>query len=378
MTIPLLRPHFDDDEIKEVKKVLDSGWVSQGPKVKEFEQNAAEYLGTDHAIAVSNCTTALHLSLLTAGVRQGDEVLVADFTFPATGHSVLYCGAQPVFVDVDPGTYNIDPERIVEKTTDRTKAIIPVHTFGQTADMDPIMGIAREHGLKVIEDAACAFGSRYDGRMAGTIGDMGCYSFHARKGITTGEGGMVVTNDEKVAERIRYLSVFGMRSAWSREGGDLVIIPEFHDVGYNYKMSDITAAIGVAQLRKIDMIIERKRLLAERYDHALQEIEGISPPVVDKKSFHIYQSYVALVDAGIDRNELIVKLKNKGIQCQIGTYSSHIQPVYEQKSVECPVSLDIFNRTIALPMYFGLDFDQVDEVVNGIRDTIHSLREGMI
>ena len=378
MTIPLLRPHFDDDEIEEVKKVLDSGWVSQGPKVKEFEQNAAEFLNIDHAIAVTNCTAALHLSLLAAGVGPGDEVLVADFTFPATGHSVLYCGAHPVFVDVDPGTYNIDPEMIVEKITDRTKAIIPVHTFGQTTDMDPIMEIARENGLKVVEDAACAFGGRYDGRMAGTIGDTGCFSFHARKGITTGEGGMVVTNDAELAERIRYLSVFGMRSAWSREGRDGFVIPEFHDVGYNYKMSDITAAIGVAQLRKIDMIIERKRLLAERYDRALQEIEGISPPVVGERSFHIYQSYVAIVDMNIDRNELILGLKNRGIQCQIGTYSSNIQPVYERKSVECPVSLDIFNRTIALPMYFGLEFDQVDEVVSGIRDTIHSLREGMI
>ena len=232
------------------------------------------------------------------------------------------------------------------------------------------MEIAEKHDLRVIEDAACAFGARNGGRMAGTIGDIGCYSFHARKGITTGEGGMVVTDDRKMAERIRYLSVFGMRSAWSREGGDEFIIPEFHDVGYNYKMSDITAAIGVAQLRRIDRIIEKKQLLAERYNRNLERIERIVPPTVDKKNFHIYQSYVALVAEGIERNALIVKLRDHGIQCQIGTYASHVQPVYGRETGECPTSLDIFRRAIALPMYFGLEPEQVDHVTKILQNSL--------
>ena len=257
--IPLLRPYFDSEELEEIQKVLDSGWVSQGPKVKEFEDRIAEYLGIKYAIAVTNCTSALHLALLGIGVKEGDEVLVADYTFPATGHAVLYCRAKPIFVDINSQTYNIDSALIEDKITDKTKAIIPVHTFGQPAEIDEIIELAEDHNLKVIEDAACALGAKYKDKYAGTLGDMGCFSFHARKGITTGEGGMVVTDNKNIAEKIRNLSVFGMTSAWDREKSTEFIIPEFTELGYNYKMSDITAAIGVAQLKKLDKIVERKR-----------------------------------------------------------------------------------------------------------------------
>ena len=353
LKIPLLRPYFDSEEIEEIQKVLDSGWVTQGPKVKEFEDKIAEYLGVKYAIAVTNCTSALHLSLLSIGIKEGDEVLVADYTFPATGHSVLYCGAKPIFIDVDIKTYNMNPDLIEEKITERTKAIIPVHTFGQPAEMDEIMEIAEEHNLNVIEDAACALGAKYENRYAGTIGDTGCFSFHARKGITTGEGGMVATDNKKLAEKIRNLSVFGMTSAWNREISDKFIIPEFTEVGYNYKMSDITAAVGVAQLRKLDRIIERKRALARHWDEKLQEIEFIEAPYVSENVKHIYQSYVALVDKRVDRNKIIETLMKKGIQTQIGTYASHIQPVYNSNQ-KCPSSLEIFNRALALPMYYML------------------------
>jgi dTDP-4-amino-4,6-dideoxygalactose transaminase len=301
----------------------------------------------------------LHLALLSIGVKRGDEVLVADYTFPATGHAVLYCGAKPVFVDVDLKTYNIDPDLIEEKITERTKAIIPVHTFGQPAEMDKIMEIAEDYNLKVIEDAACALGAKYKNKFAGTIGDIGCLSFHARKGITTGEGGMVVTDDKNLADKIRNLSVFGMTSAWDREKSAEFIIPEFTEVGYNYKMSDITAAVGVAQLRKLDKIIERKRELAKYWDEKLQQIENISPPYVSEHVKHIYQSYVALVDRHINRNKLIVTLMKRGIQTQIGTYASHIQPVYNSNQ-KCPNSLDIFNRSLALPMYSMLREEDID------------------
>ncbi len=370
--IPLTRPYFGQEEIDEIRKVLESGWVAQGPKVQEFETNVAEHLGTRYAVAVTNCTAALHLALLAVGITGGDEVLVADYTFPATGHAVLYCGATPVFVDIDPKTYNIDPERIEDAITDRTKAIIPVHTFGQPADMDPILQNAADHGLTVIEDAACALGARYKERYAGTIGDVGCFSFHARKGITTGEGGMLVTDNRDIAAKARHLATFGMTTAWTREQSDAFTIPAFTDVGYNYKMSDITAAVGVAQLRRLDIIIERRGALARHWDRCLESIDGIAPPYVDPGVTAIYQTYVALVDPGIDRNRLISELQRRGIQTQIGTYASHIQPVYGSREL-CSHSLDIYNRAIALPLYVSLTENEIDIIARTLKDILGEL-----
>lgn len=367
VSIPLARPYFDVDDIEQVQEVLDSGWVSQGPKVQEFEKKVTHYLGVKYAISVTNCTSALHLSLLSLEIKEGDEVLVADFTFPATGHTVLYCKAKPVFVDINPKTYNIDPSLIEEKINSRTKVIMPVHTFGQPADMDAIMQIAHRHDLKVVEDAACAFGAKYKDRYAGTLGHVGCFSFHARKGITSGEGGMVVTKDSTLAEKIRMLSIFGMTSAWERAGK--VVIPKFVELGYNYKMSDITAAVGVGQLKKLDKLVARRRSLAEYWDEKLNQLELIQPPYRDRNAFHVYQSYVALVDEGIDRNQVMQKLLEWGIQTQIGTYASHIQPVYHSEQ-KCPNSLDIFHRSLALPMYYSLTEDDIDFTVTCLENAL--------
>jgi dTDP-4-amino-4,6-dideoxygalactose transaminase len=371
--ISLAKPYFDQEELEEIRTVLDSGWVSQGPKVKEFEEKIASYLGVKYAIAVTNCTAALHLALLSIGIKKGDEVLVADFTFPATGHSVLYCGARPVFVDVKLDTYNIDTELIEEKITNRTKAIIPVHAFGQPADMDEIIKISKDHNLKVIEDAACALGAKYSDKNAGTIGDIGCFSFHARKGITTGEGGMAVTNDKNLAEKIRHLSVFGMTSAWVREKSDEFVVPKFTEAGYNYKMSDITAAVGVAQMRKLEKIIERKKELAKYWNEKLNEIEYIESPYVDNNVKHVYQSYVSLVDKGINRNKIIESLMKKNVQTQIGTYASHIQPVYNSPD-KCSNSFEIFERSLALPMYFMLREEDIDMVAKHLKTALEQLK----
>jgi len=370
--IRLAKPYFNDDELIEIKKVLDSGWVSQGPKVKEFEEKVASYLGVPYVISVINCTAALHLSLLSIGISKGDEVIVADYTYPATGHSVVYCGATPRFVDINSKTYNIDPELITRKITKKTKAIIPVHTFGQPADMTPIIEIAQNYDLKVIEDAACAFGAKYNHKFAGIIGDIGCYSFHARKGITTGEGGMVVTADKEIADTVRRLSVFGMRSAWDREKETHSFeVPIFTDIGYNYKMSDILAAVGVAQLSKLEFIIKRKQTLAKYWDEKISEIDGIQKPYVSKNLSHIFQSYVALLDKNIDRNKVIWELKQKGIQTQIGTYSSCIQPVYHSEH-DCINSIDIYNRAIALPMYYELKEEEIDAAVTHLKEIINA------
>jgi dTDP-4-amino-4,6-dideoxygalactose transaminase len=311
----------------------------------------------------------LHLSLLSIGIRDKDEVLVADYTFPATGHAVLYCRATPVFVDVDLQTYNMNPDVIEEKITEKTRAIIPVHTFGQPADMDEIITIAREHDLTVIEDSACALGAVYKNQYAGTIGDIGCFSFHARKGITTGEGGMVVTDNQDLADKIRKLSVFGMVSAWDREKSGRVVIPEFTELGYNYKMSDINAAIGIAQLRKLDKIIEKKRMLATYWDEILEPIDLIEAPYISRNRTHVYQSYVALVDTCVKRNSVIERLMAKGIQTQIGTYASHIQPVYSS-SHTCLNSLEIFNRSLALPLYYTLEKEDIEKVAAHLRNAL--------
>ncbi len=342
---PLYRPFFDQEEVNAVKSTLESGWVAQGPRNSDFEAAVKKMTSVKHAICVNNCTAALHLSMMALGISKGDEVIVADFTYPATGHAVLYCGASARFADVDLRTYNIDAESISSLINPRTKAIVPVHTFGQMADMDAVMGIAEENDLPVIEDAACALGSTFRDKEAGSIAQLGCYSFHARKGVTTGEGGMVVTNDDELGNKIRRLSVFGLWHRPMPENMDEFNVPEFIDLGYNYKMSDIAAAVGVAQLKKFDRILMLKRELAKVYSEELEGIDGITTPYVDPRCGHIYQSYVGLVDKRVNRNRLIKRLFDKGIQCQIGTYACHVQPVYGSLD-HCPNSEDLFHRTL--------------------------------
>lgn len=378
--ISLHKPYLDEDELLEVKKVLDSGWLTQGPKVKEFEDEMKKIAGTEYAIACSNCTTALHLALLSLGVGYGDNVLVADYTFPATGHAVMHCGATPVFVDIDPKTYNMDASKLSAKI-DRlysfnVKAIIPVHTFGQCADMDSIMAIANKYSIPVIEDAACAVGSKYKGRPAGSIGDIGCFSFHPAKGTTSGEGGMVTTNNKAIADEIRCLRNFGVdaaQSSWNRNSNNEFVIPEFAMVGYNYSMSDISAAVGVAQLRKLKRIICKKRMLARYWNKRLVELSDfITPPFVNDYCFHNYQGFTTLVNSDIDRNTLIKTLKDNGIGAQIGTYASHAMSVYNC-DYQCSVSMDIYNRALRLPMYYELTTGMIDEAVDVLKEVFLKL-----
>jgi len=370
--VPLARLSIDESEMDEVKKVLDSGWLTKGPKNTELETIVSNFLDVKHVMCTSSCTTALHLALLGIEIKRDDEVLVADYTFPATGHSVMFCGAKPVFVDIDKNTYNIDPNKIIDKITDKTKAIIAVHTFGQSADMDYIQDIADVFNLKVIEDAACAIGSKYKERFCGINSDVGCFSMHATKALGVGEGGLIVTNDDEIAKRFKNFGVFGMKSTYDREISNEFIVPVFENIGYNYKMSDVAAAIGIAQFRKIKNINEKRRVLAAYWDERLEKIDYIIKPFVEEYNYHNYQGYCTLVDENINRNKLIQTLKNKGIQTQIGTYSSCIQPCYDSKD-ECPVSLDIYNRAFRLPLYPDLSFDDIDyvcEVLNEIKEDV--------
>ena len=359
--IQLTRPYFDENEIKVLKETLSSGWVAgQGPKGDELSDIIKSVTRTKYAIPVNNCTAGLHLSLLAIGIKPGDEVIVSDYTFPATGHAVMYCNAIPRFADVDNKTYNIEPGLIEDKITSKTRAVIVVHAFGQTADMDPILEIAGRYNIKIIEDAACALGAKYKGEPAGSFGDIGCFSFHARKNVTSGEGGVVVTDNNMYADFIISSSCFGMESAYKRQ--DSFTLPSFNTLGYNYKLSDINASLAIEQLKKHPKIIDRKRKLAALYDELLADNEFITIPTEAPDNFHIYQTYAVTLNESINRDSLIQSLAGEDIQTQIGTYASHIQPVYNSED-KCPNSLYLFNHSLALPLYYKLDEKDIHYVV---------------
>lgn len=356
---PLTKPYFTEDELKEIQSVLDSGWVSQGPKCSQFERDICKTVGATHAVAVSNCTSALFLALTSLGIGEGDDVVVADFSFPATGLSVLHTGATPKFCDVDQTTYNLNPENLEACITPDTKAIIPVHTFGNPCDMDSIMEIARFYELYVIEDAACAFGSIYNGKHIGTFGDIGCFSFHARKGITTGEGGAIVTNSKEIADNIRKIATFGVGPTYGR-----TTIPRFESMGYNFKMSDIAAAIGVAQIKKLDYIINQRRHIARIYDELL-DFRLISQAET-RSGFHIYQSYVCRNNM---RSKIILHLESKGIEAGIGTYAQHMQPCFNTSTV-CETSRRLYNTTLSLPIFPELKEETITQIAEVIQECI--------
>lgn len=367
--INLSKPSFDYNEMEALQKVLDSGWVAgQGPMNNKLSEAISKYTGVEHAIPVNNCTAGLHLALLALGINEGDEVIVSDFTFPATGHSVMYCNAIPRFVDVDIDTYNINPDLIEEKINNKTKAIIVVHALGQMAEMDRIMEIAKSHNLPVVEDAACSLGAEFNGFQAGNFGDITAISFHARKNVTSGEGGMVITNNDEYAATARALSCFGMESAFARQNE--FAIPVFASLGYNYKLSDINAAVAVEQLKKYPELLENRFKLVEEYNRQLSGIEYIKTPFVHSRAKHVYQTYAVLLDEKINRNKVIFQLKEAGIQAQIGTYSSFVQPIYKSEDI-CPNSLRLFNSTLALPLHNELTFEDISFVTRTLLEIIN-------
>lgn len=369
--IPLAKPNFGKEELDAVKEAFDSGWVAgQGPKNQELARKFADYIGVRHAIPVVNCTAGLHLALLALGIGPGDEVVVPDFTYPATAHAVLYTGAKPVFVDVDIKTYNLNPDLVEEKITPKTKAIIPVHIFGQCAEIRKIKEFAEKHRLFVVEDAACAFGSKHKGIFAGAIGDISCFSFHARKSITSGEGGIIVTNNKKYAEKVQSLVNFGIQP--ENYVSEEVKIPVFTDLGYNYKLSDIAAAIILKQMNRSSDFIKERIENAKVYNELLKGVPQIKPPHVEEYNIHAYQTFMILLDKKINRNDIIKKMLKKGIQTNIGTYSLHQQPIYENyaKNQFFPNSLELFSHGLALPMFNGIGREQIETVVRELKNAI--------
>lgn len=367
MKIPLARPCLGKDELNAVQRVLDSGFLTEASVTKEFEKEFEKYLGIKNAIATSSCTTALDLALLALDIEAGDEVIVPDFTYPATGNVVFHVGAKPILVDVDPKTYNIDPKKIEDAISSRTKAIIPVHLFGQSAEMKRIMEIAENHDLNVIEDAACGIAATHHGKKIGTFGAMSCFSFHPRKILATGEGGMLVTDDDELAERARIMKNHGIKKMVGNRASFIMS-------GYNFRLNDIASAIGLVQLSKIPLFIRERVRLAEKYDDLLADVKEIRTPFVASGNNHAYQTYCVTIEKENVRDRLINELAAEGIETQIGTYALHLQPLYSKdrklENVDLSVSEGAFKNTLALPMYNGLRNEEQQYVCENLMNLL--------
>jgi dTDP-4-amino-4,6-dideoxygalactose transaminase len=371
-TIPVARPSIGLEEEKAVAEVLRSGWVSQGPRVAEFEQRFAEYVGAAHAIAVSSCTTALHLALLSAGIKAGDDVLCPSLSFIATANAIRYAGAAPVFVDVDPDAYNIDPARIEQAITPKTKAILVVHQIGLPAALDEISEIADHHGLVVIEDAACAIGAEYKNRRIGMPHSlMACFSFHPRKILTTGEGGMITTRDESLAARLRKLRQHAMSvSDLARHSSSQVVTESYDEVGYNYRMTDLQAALGLVQLKRLDDMLVRRRQLASRYSERLSQVDWLVSPAEPVDCHHNFQSYMVRlnVNAPISRDCLMQELLNHGISTRRGIMAIYRERPYSSAkgNNEFPQTDVVTDNTLILPLFYDMTEEEQDYVIEGI------------
>jgi len=372
--IALGQPTFGEPEIRAVEEVFRSGWVAgQGPTGKRFEEAFARSAGTRYALPVNNCTAALHLAVSALDLAPGDEVVVADYTFPATGHSVVYGGGKPVFADVLPDTWTIDPQAVEAAITERTVGIMAVDTLGQLADYAELEAIAAKRGLWLVEDAACSSGATYQGRPAGSFGDAACFSFHGRKGITAGEGGALTTDREDIATRARKTHNFGIESALNRAGTTGLPVPEFDEIGYNYKLSDVSAAIMLAQLDRLADLVKTRQGVAAAYQELLGDFDLVTLPVTGKDRTHSWQSYALTLDPSVDRGIVASELRSRGVQCNFGTYASHLQPVYGETN-PCPVSADLFRRHLAIPMHANLTEAQIERVAAAVREVVPTAR----
>jgi dTDP-4-amino-4,6-dideoxygalactose transaminase len=374
MTIPVSRPSFGTAEEQAVVEVLRSGWVTQGPRVAEFERKFAGYVGAEHAIAVSSCTTALHLAMVAAGITAGDEVLCPSLSFIATANAIVHAGGVPVFVDIHASTYNIDPNRIEGSITSKTKAILVVHQIGLPAPMQEINEIAARHNIRVIEDAACAAGAEYSGKRIGSPESlMACFSFHPRKILTSGEGGMITTADELVAARLRGLRQHAMTvSDVARHNAKKVIIESYDEVGYNYRMTDLQAAVGLVQLARLDDMLLRRRELARRYSERLSALSWLVLPFEPAGTRHSFQSYMVRLtqDAPLSRDELMQRLLDRGIATRRGIMAIHREAPYRGGNWDSslPVTNLVTDTAMLLPLFQDMTEEEQDYVLDSIEE----------
>lgn len=380
--VPFHMPYITDDEISEVVDSLRSGWITMGPKTIEFENRFAIYTGSSHAVSMNSCTACLHLALKAIGIKEGDEVIVPVITFSSTAGVLHYFGAKPVFVDVDPGTLNLDASKIERSLTGKTRAIIPVHYAGQPCDMDVIADIARNKSLFVIEDAAHALPALYKGRKIGTIGDITCFSFYATKTLSTGEGGMVTTENGEWAERLRILRLHGIsKDAWKRYAGEGSWYYEVLEPGYKYNMTDVQAALGIAQLRKLDWMWMRRREISRAYSHAFSSIEELLPLEImpDRESaHHLYPIFLRPEAMRIDRNRFIDEMKARGIGTSVHFIPLYRHPFYRKtggyRLEDFPLSEWAYERMVSLPIYPGMSDEDVFAVSEAVDDIIRKFK----
>jgi len=373
--IDIAKPKFGDEELQALRGPLESGWLTQGPEVSAFEQDFAKRHDVGHALATTSCTTALHLALAALDVGPGDEVIVPAFTWVATANVILYCGATPVFVDVDRHTFNLDVSQIAQKITKRTKAVIPVHLFGLCADMDGLRAVLPDT-VAVVEDAACAAGASYKGTPAGGFGDFAAFSFHPRKSITTGEGGMLTTTDDDLAAKAEVLRNHGasISEEQRHHGPQPYILPDFNLLGFNYRMSDLQGAVGRVQLGRLDGFIAERERWSGFYDEAFADVPWIRPPARPKVGQHAWQAYVTYVDpaqAPKPRNEIMKILHENGIATRPGTHAVHTLRYYRDKygfsPDDFPAARDCEQNSMALPLHNQMTQEDYEFVVSAIR-----------
>ena len=373
--IPIAKPHLTEHDAQAAYDAIMSGWITQGPRVSEFEEKFALYTGAKHAVAVSNCTTGLHLAMIVAGIKAGDEVICPSMSYIATANSIMYMGATPVFAEVHPETYNLDVSDVERRITSKTKAVLLVHQIGMPADIDAFAALCKKHNLILIEDAACAAGSSYQGKKIGSHSDLVCFSFHPRKVISTGDGGMVTTNNDAYAERMKLLRQHGMSvNAGARHGATKIIFEDHLEVAYNYRMTDIQAAVGIQQLAKLDWIVDERRKIALRYLNELSDIDCIRLPREEEGYFTNWQSFSIYLkeSAPLSRNELMQALLDKGVASRRGVMTSHRETAYKTMcaGIELPRTEDACDRSIIIPLFVPMSDEDVSTVIHHLRSML--------
>jgi perosamine synthetase len=377
--IPIARPEMGEPEWRAIRDVIESGWVTQGPRVEAFERAVAEYCGAEHAVAVSSCTTALHLSLIVAGIGPGDEVIVPSMSFIATANAVVHAGAEPVFAEVEPDTFNLDLADVRARITPRTKAIVLVHQLGLPADIPGFTALAEEHGLKIVEDAACAIGSSYRGRRIGSHGEFVCFSFHPRKLVTTGDGGMVLTSNKEHADRLRLLRQHGMSvNDRVRSSSTAVIRESYLEVAYNYRLTDIQAAMGIEQLRRLPGMVQRRQELAAMYDERLAGHTVVKTPVVPNEVSWNVQTYSLRLPgwSAQERDAVMQHMLDAGVASRAGVMTAHREPAYADFDVKLPFSEQASDSSLVMPLYTGMDESDVDACVAALLSAVEHVWSG--